>query len=29
MAVEEALGIADGCCAGRGGHVGLGAFALC
>lgn len=25
---EEALGTADGCCAGRGGHGGLGAFVL-
>lgn len=28
LAEEEVLGIADGCCAGRGGPVGLGAFAL-
>lgn len=27
-ALEEDLGTADGCCAGRGGPVGLGAFAL-
>lgn len=27
MAVDV-LGIADGCCAGRGGHVDLGAFVL-
>lgn len=26
--VVDVLGIADGCCAGRGGHVDLGAFVL-